>query len=298
MVLLRQAPEPISPECRTGRSMASYGSSIPSDLGTPTSPYAPSVAEVQRLNALVLHKKFLEDEHKELQRLVEAARELHNQASVARSRPTTPQARQREEEALYAKGAAIRRRAALCGSRPVSAASAGAKSCRSYGSYAMSASGRRIRPRPESATNRAATRDSSAPRLPGLLPAGESADPFRDGGSSPSAGSHRPSSLPVRVELDRGNGMISLGMKVKTAPGNVLEVTTVKDEGVVAQWNKANPSMAICEGQTIVEVNGVSGAAEKLYEQLKAQTLCLTLVGSGMPRAAVAVTAGACPLSP
>jgi hypothetical protein len=61
-----------------------------------------------------------------------------------------------------------------------------------------------------------------------------------------------------------------LGLHVR-APNKdhpILVVTELK-AGLVANWNRANPSQQILEGDCIVEVNGTSGSTKEMLEVLK-----------------------------
>ena len=67
----------------------------------------------------------------------------------------------------------------------------------------------------------------------------------------------------------------SLGMGINSLTGLDLYVESVKAGGFVEKWNKANPSMTINEGDTIVQVNDVEGDPEKMVQELQMETVCL-----------------------
>mmetsp|Transcript_65300 Transcript_65300/g.199829 ORF Transcript_65300/g.199829 Transcript_65300/m.199829 type:complete len:254 (-) Transcript_65300:105-866(-) len=176
-------------------------------------------------------------ENKELEKLVEEARKLCERADEIRSRPSS--ACQRAVDELQADHDKIRRRAEM--SRPTSAAS----SRRSF-TRPTSAGGFWKKPtsRPVSAKSRA------------------------KGYATPKA-APSPSSKVVRefiVELDRTGGQDNLGMKIRC--DTFLEVTKVKDEGLVAAWNARRSDTAIRKGDRIVEVNGERGSAQSLLQEV------------------------------
>lgn len=254
MAGLRQAPRPISPANYTTRSSRSI---TYSDTGSAAT--SSSVAG-GRLNGLLRQKESLEEENQELQELVNAARTLLQEAALVRNAADAPAVvKTKAEEEILAKGEELRRKAVLCASRPVSATS-----CRSH---ALSTSSRlRVRARPTSAGS------SRGHQTPKRQLSARAVGPPAEGGEA----KHLPSTF--KVDLERGADDVSLGMKVKAVPGSVLEVTTVKEDGLVASWNQAHQQKAIREGQLIVEVNGVSGDTDLLFEELKSPKLCLILV--------------------
>mmetsp|Transcript_70357 Transcript_70357/g.177329 ORF Transcript_70357/g.177329 Transcript_70357/m.177329 type:complete len:141 (-) Transcript_70357:36-458(-) len=59
-----------------------------------------------------------------------------------------------------------------------------------------------------------------------------------------------------------------LGVDVDLADGETLQVDTV-NEGLVNDWNKANPSKEVRKDDRIISVNGVRGTATKLTDVCK-----------------------------
>lgn len=54
--------------------------------------------------------------------------------------------------------------------------------------------------------------------------------------------------------------------------GLALEVTRIKD-GLVQEWNAANPDLQVMKGDRIVEVNGVRNNSEQMMGILSAESL-------------------------
>jgi len=64
-----------------------------------------------------------------------------------------------------------------------------------------------------------------------------------------------------RVELlPSGSG--SVGLKLRKQENGGYEVIKVSEQGLVATWNQANPSNAICMGDVIFDINGKSRSIE------------------------------------
>jgi len=62
-----------------------------------------------------------------------------------------------------------------------------------------------------------------------------------------------------------------LGLDTATTPYQEwLLVQRVKDRGLVSKSNELNPELEIREGDRIVQVNGVSGFCDVLYEAIDA----------------------------
>merc|ERR1719433_244819 len=70
----------------------------------------------------------------------------------------------------------------------------------------------------------------------------------------------------VRINKTPGSG---LGLELDE---DTLKVTTVDEEGLVADWNSANPHAAIRPGTRIVEVNGQMGV-EQILDRLIQDTM-------------------------
>jgi hypothetical protein len=48
-----------------------------------------------------------------------------------------------------------------------------------------------------------------------------------------------------------------------------MRVRTVRDEGLIPQWNETNGAMRICAGDWITQVNGTIKAAEEMYAMIQ-----------------------------
>jgi len=70
------------------------------------------------------------------------------------------------------------------------------------------------------------------------------------------------------VEVDRSTGM-PLGLTVDGSNGKTLLVESVaEEECLVSGWNRANPNKAIRAGDRISAVNGQSGSASVLFQEM------------------------------
>lgn len=73
-------------------------------------------------------------------------------------------------------------------------------------------------------------------------------------------------------------------------------VINVKDAGIIAVWNQANPGNEIIPGSEVLEANGVSGGVEEIREQLRKvykSTLQMTIALPGERRAVACSAASA-----
>eukprot|EP00928_Gymnodinium_smaydae_P016708 TRINITY_DN16308_c0_g1_i1.p2 TRINITY_DN16308_c0_g1~~TRINITY_DN16308_c0_g1_i1.p2 ORF type:complete len:251 (+),score=67.25 TRINITY_DN16308_c0_g1_i1:107-859(+) len=219
----------------------------------------------------------LDAENVELRRLVEEARHLLRRVESARgsSRPGSVVAGgeaaggEEGEDALRHDHAELSRRASLCTkSRPQSAASTPCGvSIRSAGSLLRNG------------YNTAAAPAAASPVAAGAaLPvAAAAALPVAPARADEGAG-HR-----FKVSLDRSSGE-GLGIRIRAAGGGSLEVSCVKDDGLVPAWNASNPSLRIKEGDRILEVNGVSGSPDRLSAECKREIpLALTVLRRESP---------------
>merc|ERR1719428_910226 len=73
------------------------------------------------------------------------------------------------------------------------------------------------------------------------------------------------------VELDKTGGR-TLGIGCKYATQS-LEVTDIDGDGLVAEWNSANPEKHISIGDCIVGVNGTEGEDWVLFQELQSTEL-------------------------
>jgi len=68
--------------------------------------------------------------------------------------------------------------------------------------------------------------------------------------------------------ISLATGQVKLGLSLDWKDGKVLEVSAVND-GLVAEWNAANPGKEMKTGDKIVVVNGVSGSTDQMLNQIK-----------------------------
>mmetsp|Transcript_110503 Transcript_110503/g.276690 ORF Transcript_110503/g.276690 Transcript_110503/m.276690 type:complete len:134 (+) Transcript_110503:84-485(+) len=62
---------------------------------------------------------------------------------------------------------------------------------------------------------------------------------------------------------------VRLGVDVDLCDGTALLVDKVSDDGLVSEWNKANPHAQVEKGDKIVSVNGKRGDADTLAQVCK-----------------------------
>jgi len=82
------------------------------------------------------------------------------------------------------------------------------------------------------------------------------------GRRSPPAGA-----LEYRVLLKKPG---KLGIEVNIADEKTLLIDLI-EEGLVADWNAANPHNEVMVGHRIISVNGVAGDADRMTEECKSQ---------------------------
>mmetsp|Transcript_112954 Transcript_112954/g.205304 ORF Transcript_112954/g.205304 Transcript_112954/m.205304 type:complete len:257 (+) Transcript_112954:126-896(+) len=86
------------------------------------------------------------------------------------------------------------------------------------------------------------------------------------------------------VELQKTSAD-ELGMDVEEVDGKSLRVTSVKDTGMVAEWNSGTSSDIHVEaGQSIIEINGVKGDSDALLKLLLAPLSMRDFVGEANKR--------------
>eukprot|EP00419_Tripos_fusus_P028258 CAMPEP_0172716328 /NCGR_PEP_ID=MMETSP1074-20121228/68064_1 /TAXON_ID=2916 /ORGANISM="Ceratium fusus, Strain PA161109" /LENGTH=138 /DNA_ID=CAMNT_0013540995 /DNA_START=55 /DNA_END=471 /DNA_ORIENTATION=+ len=73
-----------------------------------------------------------------------------------------------------------------------------------------------------------------------------------------------------RVHLKKTEGGPRLGVDVDLSDGDHLLVDKVND-GLVMQWNKANPDKEVRPNDKVMEVNGIKGDAAQMTETCKNQ---------------------------
>jgi hypothetical protein len=63
-----------------------------------------------------------------------------------------------------------------------------------------------------------------------------------------------------------------LGLDISHVEGIKLKVKSVKDVGLVKEWNDKNPDQAIQGGDHIIKVGAVEGASQKMLDEIKKAT--------------------------
>lgn len=76
-----------------------------------------------------------------------------------------------------------------------------------------------------------------------------------------------------QARLDKSSGQ-ELGLELDE---ETLRITVVDDYGLVAEWNQANPALAIVAGDQILEVNGEGGIQRILNRLIRDSILQLTV---------------------
>jgi len=51
-----------------------------------------------------------------------------------------------------------------------------------------------------------------------------------------------------------------------------MRVRTVRNEGLVPKWNETHPSLRICQGDWITQINGIGNSAEEMHKMIQANT--------------------------
>jgi len=83
------------------------------------------------------------------------------------------------------------------------------------------------------------------------------------------------------VVLNNSKGE-SLGITVNRTLENNLAVQAIRSEGLIAEWNKRFPDYEIQVGDSIVDVNGVSGDRQAMMTRMRSDVdLSLTILRSG-----------------
>lgn len=72
-----------------------------------------------------------------------------------------------------------------------------------------------------------------------------------------------------KVRLVKAAGANRLGVDVELVDGVYLLICKVNDEGMMMDWNKANPEKEVKKDDRIVQVNGSRGNAQTLAEICK-----------------------------
>lgn len=82
-------------------------------------------------------------------------------------------------------------------------------------------------------------------------------------------------SMEFMVEVSKTGGPLGLDISYAEA-GQSLLIGAIM-EGLIADWNKANPQKKVCANDRIVEVNGVSGTPEELLAAIKQATATIRM---------------------
>jgi len=211
----------------------------------------------------------LQAENGQLASLVTTARKLATQSEEIWNKPSA-EVSEEEVRALTLAREELLEKASSCGgnSRPASAGSSrlGSRPSSAWRRPAqrpISNAGSRPGSRPTSAVSSAYHRAGFP--FPASSVAASCVESAADVPQMPPTPCTAAASRIFQVTLDRSVGG-SLGMKIRGA-GDVLEVTRIKDEGLVKVWNEANPELALKKGYKILEVNGKRGNADDLLHE-------------------------------
>lgn len=68
-----------------------------------------------------------------------------------------------------------------------------------------------------------------------------------------------------------------LGLSLDYADQKTLLILAVRSGGAAEKWNSENPEVAMCVRSRIIEVNGVSGQAQEMLEELKKRSCLIKL---------------------
>lgn len=97
------------------------------------------------------------------------------------------------------------------------------------------------------------------------------------------------------VNVDRSAGG-KLGIRIDDADGEKLVVMMITAPGLIADWNGLSSATEVWVGDCIIDVNGIRGKADAMYEEcMKLQVLCLTLRRAQVPCMQKALPTLACP---
>jgi len=88
-----------------------------------------------------------------------------------------------------------------------------------------------------------------------------------------------------RVTLQRREGeALGLNLHNELLKDGQIVVSTLEEEGVVACWNSSNPSKAIRGRDVIIEVNGVTGTAQKVLEEVSKKSAASVTITLRRPK--------------
>jgi len=96
------------------------------------------------------------------------------------------------------------------------------------------------------------------------------------------------------ITLNKADGA-TLGIDVDRSDGITLYIRSVTPGGLVERWSKANPELAVMEGDRIVKVNSISGSAlELLRECRRRDVLQMRVLRNARPELLAALVAAFC----
>lgn len=84
-----------------------------------------------------------------------------------------------------------------------------------------------------------------------------------------------PKAVSFQVELDRGEGLASIGLQLDASDQKLCLVTGVKADGLVHRWNTQNPGQKVLRFDRLLQVNGEPGPADALVAKACSSTKLL-----------------------
>merc|ERR1711981_1226987 len=81
-----------------------------------------------------------------------------------------------------------------------------------------------------------------------------------------------------KIHIDNPTGDAGLGLVIKCPEKKYILVESIKEEGLIPSWNKANentPEMQVKAGDFIVVVNGKFGESDVMLAECKAKSITL-----------------------
>ncbi|OLQ01024.1 hypothetical protein AK812_SmicGene16255 [Symbiodinium microadriaticum] len=84
-----------------------------------------------------------------------------------------------------------------------------------------------------------------------------------------------PKAVSFQVELDRGEGLASIGLQLDASDQKLCLVTGVKADGLVHRWNTQNPGQKVLRFDRLLQVNGEPGPADTLVAKACSSTKLL-----------------------
>lgn len=112
-----------------------------------------------------------------------------------------------------------------------------------------------------------------------------------DASSPPPAATTEAPEGDFKVTFENPTGSVSMGIVAKFPEKKYILVESMKDEGLIPAWNKANentPEVQVNAGDLLLVVNGIFGNSDAMLEECKAKSIVVLV-----KRAASAVVAPA-----